>query len=444
MAGMGVQPYREITFDADGDVHGGRHDRLDGMDVTDLVMFAHGWNNSPSVAARLYAAFFAPFPRLLAGAPGVRLGYAGVVWPSMRFTDEPIPDVEPAAAAAMPPWEEAAVGSAPGLDKATQDVLAGLFPGHRATVERLAMLLDEQPDSKAAFEEFGVLARQLAAVPPGGLEACFADDLPQDEQSPPAVLFEDALTLCRRFTAALEAQAPSAFGLGGALGSGPGGALTKVWKGGKELLRQTTYYAMKRRAGTVGELGLGPLLGRLSRSAPGLRVHLVGHSQGARLVAFALRGLPEGAHNVKSVTLLQGAFSHYAFATSLPHAPHSAGALAALQHRVDGPVVACYSRHDSALGVIYPLASSLAGDSATAVGLDRRWWAMGHDGIRGVAGAPRLTLEQALREGVPRSGCASVDAASVVRRGGPPAGAHSDICHEELARMVLAAGRIGR
>jgi hypothetical protein len=37
----------------------------------------------------------------------------------------------------------------------------------------------------------------------------------------------------------------------------------------------------------------------------------------------------------------------------------------------------------------------------------------------------------------------SVDAASVVRRGGPPAGAHSDIGHPELARVILAAGRIG-
>jgi hypothetical protein len=69
---------------------------------------------------------------------------------------------------------------------------------------------------------------------------------------------------------------------------------------------------------------------------------------------------------------------------------------------------------------------------------------MGHDGIQAVPGAPRLTLEQALRDGIPGSGCVSVDAASVVRRGNPPEGAHSDICHPELARVVLAAGRIGR
>ncbi|MYW17752.1 serine-threonine protein kinase, partial [Streptomyces sp. SID2955] len=42
----------------------------------------------------------------------------------------------------------------------------------------------------------------------------------------------------------------------------------------------------------------------------------------------------------------------------------------------------------------------------------------------------------------PASGCVNVDAAAVVRRGGAPSGAHSDIVHPELARLVLAAGRI--
>ncbi|MFI1396555.1 serine-threonine protein kinase [Streptomyces sp. NPDC020681] len=445
MPEMSVKPYQDITFDKDGDVDHAQRDLLAALDVTDLVMFAHGWNNSPSVAARLYSAFFAPFPGLLNGSSGVRLGYAGVVWPSMKFTDEPIPDFRPSALA---PLDAPAADSGPdasGLDRASQHALVGLFPGHEGAVARMAQLLEEQPESPEAFAEFGRLARQLAERPVGGLEGgCFTDDLPQDEQGPPAVLYEDALTMCRKFTLALEETelvrdkeaALAAFSFGG--------GLKKVWKGAKELLRQTTYYAMKRRAGTVGELGLGPLIGQLARSSPDVRIHLVGHSQGARLVAFALRGLPDGVRNVKSVTLLQGAFSHYAFSSSLPHAPHNSGALRSMEQRVDGPVVACYSRHDSALGVIYPLAAGLAGDDATAAGLDKRWWAVGHDGIQAVRPSARLSLDEALRQGIPASGCVSVDTASVVRRGGPPAGAHSDICHAELARVVLAAGRIGR
>ncbi|WP_274556457.1 serine-threonine protein kinase [Streptomyces spiramyceticus] len=435
MADVGVRPYREITFDADGDVDARQRDRLAELDVTDLVMFAHGWNSDRSVATRLYDRFYAPFPGLLADATGVRLGYAGIVWPSMRFTDEPIPDFEPRTAAP-------AGAPGPGLDRRTRQSLAELFPGREAVVERLAQLLDEQPEERAAFDEFGMLVRRLIETPTDGPASLHGSDMESGDasQTEPTMLYEDTLTVCRDFTQALaetgtEPEPERSLALGG--------GLKKVWNGAKELLRQATYYAMKRRAGTVGQLGLGPVLGQLAGSSPSVRIHLVGHSQGARLVAFALRGLPDGVRNVKSVTLLQGAFSHYAFAGRLPHSTRNGGALRDAQRRVDGPVVACYSHHDTALGVIYPLASRLARDSAGVVSLGAEWGAMGFDGIQAVLDTPVFTLTKALRDGIPGSGCVNVDAASVVRRGGPPSGAHSDICHEELARVVLAAGRIG-
>ncbi|MDN3293553.1 serine-threonine protein kinase [Streptomyces ficellus] len=441
MTGMSVRPYQEITFDKDGDVNAAQRDALARLDVTDLVMFAHGWNSSTAVSARLYSRFLAPFPDLLGDAARARLGYAGIVWPSMRFADEPVPDFERAAAVA-------GAVAGPGLDEETVRALMAAFPGREAVVERLAWLLAEQPDDAAAFDAFGSLVRELVAAPVAAPVAGAAADPGEGatagpvagatgvaadlgEGGDPAFLREDTVSVCAQFTAALDGS-PVALGRG----------LKRLWKGAKEVLRQAAYWEMKRRSGTVGERGLGPLLGHLARSSPRVRVHLVGHSQGARLVSFALRGLPEGVRNVKSVTLLQGAFSHYVFATRLPHGLRGAGALGGLQRRVDGPVVACYSRHDTALGVIYPLAARLAGD-ATSLIRDERWWAMGHDGIQAVDGTPRLTLDAALARGLPASGCVNVDAASVVRRGGPPTGAHSDICHPELARVVIAAGRIG-
>jgi hypothetical protein len=149
------------------------------------------------------------------------------------------------------------------------------------------------------------------------------------------------------------------------------------------------------------------------------------------------------------VTLLQGAFSHYAFAARLPHDTRSSGVLDGQYHRIDGPLVCCYSRFDSALGTVYPLASRMAGDSravAADFGLGRalgaKWGAMGHDGVQAVPGTRSLTLAEAVRTRLPVSGCVNVDAASVVCRGGAPSGAHSDICHRELAQVVLAAGRV--
>ncbi|MFJ5711246.1 serine-threonine protein kinase [Streptomyces sp. NPDC093105] len=397
---MSVDPYREIVFDRDGDGPAGQAAELVALarrGVTDLVVFAHGWNNSPSGATRLYSDFFAPFPGLL--APGVEAGYAGVVWPSMMFTDEPVPDFR---------------------------ALVTTLPEKERTIVRLTELVALAPAEEAAFAEFGALLRELADVAGEGVAP---------DGTVPDFLLADPVKTCAVFTGALAAEVPEAL-----LGAGLG----RLWNGGREALRQAAYYVMKKRAGQVGERGLGPLLAEVARAAPGLRVHLVGHSMGARLVAYALRGLPGALRPVRSMTLLQGAFSHYAFAARLPHAPGRAGALRDLQLRVRGPVVACHSRHDTALGLLYPLASRAARDSASLaeplgrlVARDPRWGAIGWDGVQGVPGAARRVLATVLRDGVPASGCVSVDAAEAVR-------SHSDIRRPELAGVVVSAARIGR
>jgi hypothetical protein len=328
------------------------------------------------------------------------------------------------------------------LDKDTRHALLESFPGRAILVDQIARLLEQQPPEGAELEEFGRLVRLLVEVVAPGPQALFAADTVAEgvPQSEPEMLAGSSAAACEEFARALaELDGP---------GARQGFRLPNPWEGAHELLRQATYYAMKRRAGTVGERGLGRVVGQLAKAAPGVRVHLVGHSFGARLVSFALRGLPEGVRTVKSVTLLQGAFSHYAFAARLPHDARAGGVLQGQQNRVDGPVVCCHSRHDTALGTVYPLASRMAGDSRSVAGLDMgralgaKWGAMGYGGVQAVPGTRAYTLAEALRGKLPGSGCVNVDAAAVVRRGGPPAGAHSDILHEELARLVLAAGRI--
>ncbi|MFB7783756.1 serine-threonine protein kinase [Streptomyces vinaceus] len=447
--GIGVAPYAELTFDADGDADPGTRDAVGLLEATDLLVFAHGWNSDRSTSTRLFDRFYAPFPGLV--GPGVRLGFVGVIWPSIRFSDEPIPDFDPHGALAEP-------GHGTALDPATLRALGEFWPGRVAELDRVAELLEERPESQAAFTEFGALVRELA-----GVDAVDPVDLDPVDLDPavavggvgavgaaaagappvPAIFTEDVLEVCRALAEGLvEAGGPP--GVPAGPGFSLGGGLRSLWNGAKELLRQATYYQMKKRAGVVGEHGLGPVLAELAARRPALRIHLIGHSFGARVVSFSLRAVPDGARYVKSATLLQGAFSHYSFADRLPHDKSSGGALRGMQRKVDGPVVACHSPYDSALKVFYPLASRMAGDSAGLLGLDERWGAIGHDGVQAVSGAPRLTLDAALSAGVPQAGCVSVDTGSVVRRGGPPSGAHSDICHEELARLVVAAGRMGR
>ncbi|GAB2749295.1 serine-threonine protein kinase [Streptomyces bullii] len=432
---MSVTPYWELTFDADGDPAASARDRLFAgvvrRGVRELVVFAHGWNNDRSGATRIYDRFFAPMPGL---APTARIGYVGVLWPAMRFSDEPIPDF-PRAVAAEPPRR-------PVLGKDTRHALLETFPGRAVIVEQLARLLEQQPSEEAELEEFARLVRLLVEVVAPGPQALFTADTVAEgvPQSEPEMFAGQAAAVCEEFARALaELESP---------GTARGLALPNPWEGAHELLRQATYYAMKRRAGTVGERGLGRVIGQLAAAAPQVRVHLVGHSFGARLVSFALRGLPKGVRTVKCVTLLQAAFSHYAFASRLPHDTRAGGVLQGQQNRIDGPLVCCHSRHDSALGTLYPLASRIAGDSRSAApaGIGRmlgaKWGALGYDGVQAVPGTRTLTLAQALRTPLPASGCVNVDAAAVVRRGGPPSGAHSDILHRELAQLVLTAGRV--
>jgi hypothetical protein len=169
-----------------------------------------------------------------------------------------------------------------------------------------------------------------------------------------------------------------------------------------------SFWAMKRRAGDVGErLGrecLAPLWRSLS---PPPRLHLVGHSFGAKLVTSAVLG---GARP-ESLTLLLGAFSAFAFAPEIPRFDRPGFYHRVLAERlVHGPIVVVRSDHDTALATYY---SAFTGSSEVgrrrdgARGPGRRTLteavatsALGAVGARGV-GAPELDLVDVQRTGIP-------------------------------------------
>jgi hypothetical protein len=146
---MSVSPYWELTFDADGDVDQGERDRLLSevrqRGVSDLIVFSHGWNSRRAGATQLYSRFFAPIPRL---APKARIGYVGVIWPSMEFPDQPIPDFPRSTAAATGPTAPAA------LDADTRHALLDTFPGKAPVIDQIARMLEQQPPQEAELEEF--------------------------------------------------------------------------------------------------------------------------------------------------------------------------------------------------------------------------------------------------------------------------------------------------
>ena len=295
----------------------------------------------------------------------------------------------------------------------------------RAALDELARLLEERPEDPAALARFQALMAELATDPDAGS--------PGEDQGELALLEDDPEEVFGRF-----ADAVPQTGEGGAAGFGD--AFGRLWNGAKEALRQLTYFEMKKRAGVVGKEGLGPLLGRIHQADPDVRIHLIGHSFGARLISFALAGLPAGDSPVKSLYLLQGAFSHFAFADALPFDRSRGGALKGMAARVDGPLVVSFSIHDTAVGKLYPLASLSSRDDAAGLE-DRlfRWGGMGHDGAQAVEADVAALAPVGSSYPFQPGKFVNLDGNAIVNRGGPPTGAHSDIFHPELVWAGLAA-----
>ncbi|GAA1951629.1 hypothetical protein [Catenulispora subtropica] len=132
-----------------------------------------------------------------------------------------------------------------------------------------------------------------------------------------------------------------------------------------DVLNLATYYEMKARSAAVGR-GLAAVLAAVRAARPYLRLHLAGHSFGARVMASALAAgdpLP-----ISSATLIQGAFSHYGFSRKWDGAHDGLFRPALVGGRLTGPMVVTYSHHDEVLGVAYALASRLADQPDSAVG----------------------------------------------------------------------------
>ena len=101
----------------------------------------------------------------------------------------------------------------------------------------------------------------------------------------------------------------------------------------RQLVRLATVRQMKDRAGTVGTKGVGPLLSDILIAAS-VRIHLVGHSYGGKVVLSAAATLPAGKQ-AESMLLLQPAVSHLCFAKDVDGKP---GGYAAVPERVRLPI----------------------------------------------------------------------------------------------------------
>jgi hypothetical protein len=439
--------YWQLRFEADGSVAAGADsvtslvDQIKASGTQDLFVMSHGWGNSEEMADQLYDGMFP----LLHSSPGVPSSarFLGVYWPSLWFPDPPAEGERELSrtvdATPPPPGQADAAVSGKAIASSLAD---GFGKADRADVKRMGALVDagikgvEKGESQAVqqerLDEFHSLLGKVFATTPAG-------DPTTGEDSGEAVLFttDDPKAAYGKLSTVMgSAPESDTQGIGDFFG--------KVWNGAKDALRVGSYFQMKGRAGDIGRSGLGSFLVALHTAAPGVRVHLIGHSFGARLVAFSLAGIDSPEESpVASLTLVQGAFSHWSFSDGSSDLGIQ-GALSGFQNRVKGPLCATFTSADWAVGNWYPKASFLAQqDNQDSEGANR-WGGMGADGYRGVT-ARDLSLPLTGRETFAPGEFHRADANFVINDTSQSsfAGAHSDIQKPEVAALIVAAARSG-
>ena len=442
------EPVWDLSFDEKGRLtapaQGDFITEIAASSVTDLFVFSHGWGTAQDQARGLYDDMFPKIRDAAHGLAGLgQQGFAGVYWPSLWFPPTPATPPQAAGAAQADSGAHATL-SAGTAAVSGADIAAALRPGfadpaQQNAITQIGRLIDEGEAAVGTGEPATSSQQRLLQI--GQLIGSLVPPPPPDGEYEDSG--ETALLLSTDPVRAYQAAA-DAFGSAPPAGAqqGIGEWLGKAVNGAKDAVRVLSYTIMKARAGDIGRGGLGPLLAALHTQLPVVRVHLIGHSFGARLVSFALSGVGTPADSpVASLLLLQGAFSHWSFAHAQDNPFGSAGALNDYADRVHGPLVATYTIYDWAVGVWYPKASFLAQQDTEAV-VAGRWGGMGADGFQAVKPAEGRTM--------PEQGGTTyrftpgtfyrIDAAKVINdtRNQPFSGAHSDIRKVPVAQLAAA------
>lgn len=387
----------ELEFDKDGNLFQPERlaqaiDNLKMGQFTDLFVFSHGWNNDIADARRLYENYFQQAADILRsdkikGLNDRKFAVITLFWPSKKFTDE---ELIPGGGAANVDESEIDQNILRQLDELKKDPVRlgqeATNPVSATLVEQAKALLPKLESDAAARAQFVLLLRSMLnpneAHPDDGSEEFFTAD-------PERILEE----LSKPILLPPEITGGGAAAVVGGGATGFFGDLFSGTKGGvRRLLNFTTYYKMKERAGTVGRVGLAPALRQIRQQLSQLKIHLIGHSFGGRLVTAAAHALDDNT-SIETLTLLQAAYSHNGLAPKFDGEHDGAFRSLLERQRVSGPICITYTHNDKAVGIAYPLASRLSHDQASALGdANDPYGGMGRNGAQRTAEAEGRNL----------------------------------------------------
>jgi hypothetical protein len=392
--------------------------------VTDVFFFCHGWKGDVPAAKDQYNRWIGALLRSdgLEKAKAVFADFtpmfAGLHWPSQ-------------------PWGDEDLGGA----GTSFGVGTGTARSADALVEQYADVLGDDPKIVSA----------LRVIIDGARTAAGASELP-------APMREAYLCLDKALGLASE-------GVGGPPdadreGFDPDSAVGDLKEqsfGGLKLggllapLRQLSYWMMKKRARIIGEGGIHDFLVELQRAttAKDTRIHLMGHSFGTIVISSMVGGPNSQAalpRPINSMTLVQGAVSLWSYAKEIPYLKHrnledrkGYYNRVIVDGKVRGPICVTTSKHDRAVGTLYPFASRIHGTAAFPAAALPEYGAIGTWGIQGVefVGVDMADVNGTYVFG--KQKVYNVESSRYIAKGDGVSGAHSDIDGPQVAHLIWEA-----
>jgi hypothetical protein len=314
--------------------------------ATDAIVIAHGFRNDETDASTLYRTFLKTFRGHLArpefdGVAKRSFVVGGVYWPSKPFR-ETYGESEAGTRALRNPSEAMA-----DVKDQIEELKKDESPGRRAKLDKAQALLPTLAGNAKKQDEFVKLV--LSVVDGSTLDA--TEGLPQIRR-------QKGSELLARLS---DAPEEGTRGIGGFFGGVAGGV--------GRFLNLTKWYVMKERSGTVGAKGVAAVVRELHDKYPQVRIHLVGHSLGGRLMASCAKALSDKPMlRPDSLLLLEAAFSHYGFSADNGRGKPGFFRDVITRKVVKGPFVSTFSAQDTVVGGPYAIMSRLALDNTREIG----------------------------------------------------------------------------
>jgi hypothetical protein len=391
-----------LNFDKDGNlVQDGGFDTLKQRagTATDVIFLAHGFRNDVVDATTLYSKFLDTFRGHFArpefqGLASRNFVVAGVFWPSKALPESfPTGDGTVQSADEDEPLQAALTQKLQSLKEDS--------PEHSAQLDQAIGLLSQVKDDPAAQDKFSALVLSIT----DGSELDSTEGLPQIRQQDGSVLFQKLTTPIVLPTEAAGDGGVTSFDT--AFDEGDvesiGSFFGSILGGIDKFLNLTTWYVMKNRSGVVGATGVAKAVRDLKASAKNIKIHLVGHSLGGRLMAACSKSLTQDPIlQPDSVTLLEAAFSHYGFSDNNGQGTPGFFRDVIDKKVVKGALLETFSMQDTVVGLDYSISSRLADDNVKAIGdANDEFGGIGRNGSQKTAESVVMKLKTAASPGGP-------------------------------------------